>query len=132
MPRIDFSKVDDAQDFTPLPEGRYPCRIVDIEEKLTQNGDDMWRLTFEVTEGEFEGRKIFDNLVFSDLSLKRVKLLCSKVGIDVTGDVDLNPDMLIDRKCRITVVVEEYPDKNGNARERNSVPFAGFEAIDAG
>ena len=31
MPKIDFDRVDDVQDFAPLPDGKYLCRVSDVE-----------------------------------------------------------------------------------------------------
>ena len=76
MPKIDFSNVDDVQDFSPLPDGKYLCQLSGIEEATTQNGDEMWKLRFEVVQEDHIGRLIFDNMVFSEAALKRVKLIC--------------------------------------------------------
>ena len=46
MPRINFDEIEELQDFTPLPEDDYLCRLVEIEEDYTQNNDEMWRLKF--------------------------------------------------------------------------------------
>lgn len=130
MPKVDFTKVDDVQDFTPIPDGKYPCRLADIEEARTHSGDEMWRMRFQVAEGPHAGRIVFDNLVFSDAAMKRVKLICSRLGIDVSGELDLEPGMLKGRTCLLTVQTEEYEDNEGRPRKRNVVPFAGYERSD--
>jgi hypothetical protein len=127
MPRIDFSKVDDVQDFSPIPDGKYPCRLTDIEEASTNAGDEMWKMRFQVAEGPHAGRMIFDNLVFSDAAMKRAKLVCSRLGLDVSGELDLTPEKLKGRSCLLTVQTEEYEDQEGRRRKRNVVPFAGYE-----
>ena len=35
MPEVDFSQVDDVGDFSPLPDGKYLCRLDDVEETTT-------------------------------------------------------------------------------------------------
>jgi len=129
MPKIDFTKIEDAHDFTPLPDGKYLCKLSEIEESETQNGDEMWKLRFEVIQGDSIGRLIFDNLVFSEAALKRVKLICSRLGVDTSGEVDLTPDTLKNHECLISVLTEEYEDNEGNPKKRNVVPFAGYERI---
>ena len=62
MPRIDFGQIPDAQDFTPVPDGEYLCRVIDAEETMTRSGDPMWRLRFSIENGPYEGRSLFDNL----------------------------------------------------------------------
>jgi hypothetical protein len=132
MPKIDFSKVDDVQDFSPLPDGKYLCKVSEIEEATTQYDDEMWKLRFEVVEGKHVGRIIFDNLVFSEAALKRAKLICSRLGLDVSAEIELTPKLLQDRKCYVSVVTEDYQDDEGNPKKRNIVPFAGYERADTG
>jgi hypothetical protein len=126
MPKVDFANVDDVQDFSPLPDGKYLCMLADLEEGSTRHGDEMWRLKFQVAEGEYKGRYVFDNLVFSDSAMKRVKLVCSRLGIDVSGEVDLTPDMLLGKMAVLTLEQEEYEDNEGRVKRRNTVPFAGY------
>ena len=127
MPKIDFNHVDDVQDFSPLPDGQYLCRVAEVEEAATQYGDEMWKLRFVVESGPHRGRYIFDNMVFSDAALKRGKLICSRLGLDVSGELDVTPALIKGRTCYITVESEEYEDQEGNTKWRNVVPFAGYE-----
>jgi len=127
MPKIDFSHVDDVQDFSPVPAGKYLCRVVGLEEASTQHGDEMWKLRFEVSQGPYAGRLIFDNLVFSEAALKRVKLICSRLGLDVSKELDLTPELIKGRTALLTVEIEPYEDTEGRSKQRNVVPFAGYE-----
>lgn len=127
MLKVDFSRVDDLQDFSPLPDGKYLCRLSEIEEAITRYGDDLWKLKFEVVKGEFTGRFIFDNMVLSKAALKRAKFICSKLGINVTGECELTPELLKSRRCYISVLTEGYEDAEGRIKKRNTVPFAGYE-----
>ena len=131
MPKIDFSHVDDVQDFSPVPAGKYLCRLVGIEEASTQHGDEMWKLRFEVTQGPYAGRLIFDNLVFSEAALKRAKLICSRLGLDVSKELDLTPELIKGRVALLTVEIEPYEDGEGRTKQRNVVPFAGYERASA-
>ncbi|MBI2192060.1 MAG: DUF669 domain-containing protein [Planctomycetes bacterium] len=130
MPRIDFNNVDDVQDFSPLPDGKYLCRVAEVEEAATQYGDEMWKLRFVVESGPHRGRYIFDNMVFSDAAMKRVKLICSRLGLDISRELDLTPALIKGRSCYVAVETEEYEDQEGNAKKRNVVPFAGYERAD--
>jgi len=127
VPRIDFSRVEDAKDFTPLPEGEYLCRVDSIEEALTGAGDEMWKVRLAVVGGEYKGRYIFDNLVFSEKALKRAKFVCRCLGVDVSGEVDLTTEMIIGKQANVRVEIEEYVDDEGKEKARNRVPFAGYE-----
>lgn len=129
MPELDFTQIDDVQDFSPLPEGTYQCRLAEVGETATKKGDEMWRLRFEVAKGEHAGRYVFDNVVFSGAAQSRVKLICASLGLDVSRKLSLTPSMLHGRACLVRVVTEEYVDEKGNTKTRNKVPFAGYEPL---
>ena len=50
--KIDLTKIPDAEDFTPIPQGTYLCSLNNVEESVTKNGDPMWKLSFVVKDGE--------------------------------------------------------------------------------
>ncbi len=129
MPNIDWDDVPDAGDM--VPEGAYTCRLADVEETESKAGNEMWNLRWEVTAGEHQGAVIFDRLVFSGGALKRVKLLCSRLGMDVSGKVNLLPEHILGLSVIVHVEVESY-EYEGREGTRNAVPFAGYEAIDDG
>lgn len=131
MPRVNFAQTGNRRPITPLPEGDYRCRVMDVEESTTRNGDEMWRLTLEVAGGTHAGRRVFDNLVFSDRALPRLKLFCSALGLPASGEVNLTPSMILDRECVVTVAVEEYVDAAGITRPRNRVAFEGYRSVAA-
>ena len=66
-------------------------------------------------------------MVFSQKALPRVKLICSRLGVDVAGEIDLKPEHLIEKTCLVTVTIEEYEGDEGKVKKRNSVPFSGYE-----
>lgn len=133
MPEIDFSTVDEAGDFSPLPEGKYLSLLESVDDtQRTQYDDEMWRMKFKVVEGEYKNRYIFDNMVFSEKAMSRVKLICSRMGLDVSGAVELTSDLLIGRTVIIEVTVEEYTDEQEVTKKRNTVLFAGYERAEEG
>ena len=130
MPKIDFPNVQDAKDFSPLPEGKYLCQLSKITKATTKYDDEMWKLHFKVIQGEYTGRIIFDNMVFSKAALGRVKLICSRLGLDTSQEVDVTPDLLQGRKCYISVEIQDYKDNKGYTKKRNVIPFAGYEQFE--
>ena len=132
MPRIDFPAIEDTNEFVPLPEGPYTCTLDRIEEGTTRHGDVLWKLRFHVDKGEYAGRYIFDNLVFSQKALPRVKLLCSRMGIDVSQERNLTRDELLDRHVVVAVYVEEFQTDDGQTKQCNRVPWDGFTTAYAG
>ena len=129
MPRVDFTDVGDVADFAPIPDGEYLVRIVDIETDATRAGDEMWKLRLMVEGGEHDGRLLFDNLVFSAKAMSRVKLICSSFGLDVSGVLDLDTPMLMDKRALVTTYQEEYEDDRGQAKVANRIPFDGYGCV---
>jgi len=125
--KIPFNKIDNIADYEPLPDGTYSCRVADVKEGVSSKGSPLWRLRLVVLAGDHVGRAVFDQLVFSPAALRRVKLVCACLGLDVNQPMDLAPDMLVGRTCRVQVITEEYVDQEGESRRANKVPFDGYQ-----
>lgn len=134
MPRVDVREVDEAGDFTPFPAGRYPCECDEVTRKKNANGDEMWAIKWAVIDGEHAGRTFFDNLVFSESALSRVKLVAKRVaGIDVdAGPFDFEPDHLVGKRAMIEVEINSYTDKEGKQRQNNKPTFGGYDYYNDG
>lgn len=132
MPTVDFPNVDEATEYTIVTPGKYRCILDTIGVTSTKNGDEMWGLTWVIQDGEHKGQKIYDNLVFGShpAALGRVKLICSRLGLDTTKKYNLTPEMLDGRAALITVTVEEYLTKSGTKAMKNKIPFAGYESVE--
>lgn len=78
----DYDNVDTgaSADFSPIPPGQYQLLIDAGEIKQTKAGDDMLVLTYVVENGEFAGRKIWDNLVYGHSSEKVQNIARSKMA----------------------------------------------------
>ncbi|MFG1389069.1 DUF669 domain-containing protein [Xanthobacter versatilis] len=61
---VNLDDVDTSErgGFTPLPAGEYMVQIVEGGVVRKDNGDAMMKLVLEVMDGEFTGRKLFENL----------------------------------------------------------------------
>ena len=116
---IDF---EDAKPLEPLEEGEYSATVIKAEEGVSQAGNPKIDLRWEVTEGEHEGRLIFDNLTFTQKSLWRVKQLFEAAGMDAEGEAAIDADELVGIECNLLVSIEEgnvnqatgenYPPRN--------------------
>jgi len=132
MRTVDFSRVKDADEYTPVPEGRYPVEVEDVEEDVNKNGDDLLKLRLRVIDGEHAGAAIFDRLFFTERALPRVKLVLKALGIEPTGSIEVTPELLRGRKCIVDVIIESYTKSDGSEGRSNAVPFAGYHKVDEG
>jgi len=129
MPRMDVSQIDEASDYSPIPEGQYACECDEVNEKETRNGDEMWSIKWTVISGEYEGKSFFDNLVFTEAALPRVKMVAKRVAqLDVdSGPIDFMPEHLLGKRAMIEVEINEYTDDNGKLKRNNKPTFAGYD-----
>lgn len=137
MPKLDFDKIDDLESYSPVPAGKYLCCVKEVineddsgDKIETKNGDEMWKLKMSIVDGDFKGRNLWDNLVFSANALKRVKFICSRLGLDASGEINLTPKMLIGKICLITTDVEDYINDQEQTKTRNVIPYDGYEHAD--
>ena len=63
---------DQYQGFEPLPAGEYKVQITDSDIVTPKSGNgSMIKFSYEVVaDPQFDGRKIFDNIIFHPLTLK--------------------------------------------------------------
>ena len=130
--RINFRTVPNAKDFDPIPPGQYACELKTVEERKSAAGHPYWALQWAVSEGQFKGATVFDFMVFSAKGLPRLKLLCQVSGIDVKGMVDLKPETLLGARARVSVVTNEYQDREGKARTGNKASYFGYAPLGTG
>lgn len=110
--KLDFTNV---QSYKRCEEGIHTAKLIQIDDKETQAGDDMLAATFEVIKGDSEGARVFDNFVLTDKALWKFKLALNAMGVDAEGKVVVDLDKLIGKICDIEVAHEEY---NGQLRAR--------------
>lgn len=118
-------------DYELLPEGKYICKVLDVEERETQKGIPMWSVTWVVDEGKHENRRVFDNIVFSKKGTNKAKILFKAVGRETEGSEDLKPEMILSKRAKITVEQGSYTNRRGEKVEKNMIPFAGFESLNS-
>lgn len=120
MPKIDFTKVKDSN-FILLPAGQYKAFVAEITPKVSKKKQEMWQLEYEIESGSYAGIKIRDYLVFTEMAMWKIKKTCSRCGLNVSGILNLTPEMLIDQSTIIVVDVEDYVNKYGKNAQRNKI-----------
>lgn len=128
--KLDFTAIEDAESYISIPEGTYLCRIAEVRESLTRDGNPRWSVRLEVAEGEYAGRTAaWDSLVFSERGLPRVKHVLALLGFDTTGSIELHPNDLLDLRARAQCLIEEFEDRlTGKRQRRLRVPYSGYES----
>ena len=52
---------NEERSFEPLPDGWYKAAVMDEELRTSNAGNEMLNMTFEITEAEHEGRRVWNN-----------------------------------------------------------------------
>jgi hypothetical protein len=110
--------------FELLPVGEYIAQITDSCVVPTKAGDGhRIGLTWQIVEGDYENRYVFENITFSHpnemavaIGRRQLKDLCAACGID-DPVTDVSVFRLI--PCRIKVGIEK--DKTGLYEDKNKV-----------
>ncbi|MDD5698890.1 MAG: DUF669 domain-containing protein [Victivallaceae bacterium] len=112
MATLNFNahEVEPSVAFEAVPAGKYIAVIVDSEIKQTKSGNGNYlELTFEITEGEYKGRKVWARLNIDNPNADAVKIargelsaICRAVNVMTPNDsVDLhNLPLEINVKCK--------------------------------
>lgn len=89
--------VDDLgelEDYTPIPKGSYSALITESDMVETSSGNGAYlKLTIDITQGEYQGRKLFERLNLVNENELAVKIaqktlgsICRAVGVDQIND----------------------------------------------
>lgn len=83
-PRVDFSTVPDG--FEPVPEGVYEARKTGHELKDSKSSEfQYYSVEYTIDEGEYAGRKLWDNYSMNPKSLFAMKKALVACGVDPTS-----------------------------------------------
>ena len=107
-------------DFELLPPANYNVRVLEATEATTKNGDPGVKLTLEVTDGEYQSRRIWDSCWIKHSSDKfrareaaRFASFCRAVGVPTPQSTD---DFLgLECVCKVRIERSkdpQYSDQN--------------------
>src|SRR5574343_1773920 len=89
---LNFNIEDVKDNFQPLPADDYAAKIISQELKQSSNNNPMIAIVWEITDGEFTGRKMFDNMVLIESMGWKVKQYAELLGM--TSGSSLDPSLL--------------------------------------
>jgi hypothetical protein len=117
-----------AAEFAPLPKGEYIFRILTGELFTSKNNKPGYKLTLEVAEGDFEGRRAWCDLWLTKPALPMTKRDLAKIGVKDLEQLErpLPAGILIKGKLALRT------DDDGNQNNRLvRFEFVGIEPGDA-
>jgi len=123
-----------AQSFEVIPKGIYPAVVENVEFKMSSTDQPMWSITFVLTDGDFAGRKIFDNMSFAPKALPFTKARLARLAPELISN-RFNPKAiaesgdLIGKTIKLKTKIEPYngEDQTRIASYLPAVSGSGFE-----
>ena len=133
------NEVEPSRELDPIPAGKYVAVITDSEMKDTRAGTGRYlQLEFEITDGEYVGRKLWSRLNIENQNAEAVRLaradlsaICRAVNVLTPSDsIDLhNLPLVIKVHCRkdkntgeITNDIRGYESKANYKPEPKQAP----------
>jgi hypothetical protein len=113
-----FDAAEAAPEFTPIPPGIYPARVLRGEYCSTKAGADAYRLRFEVTEGPHAGKTAIRTWTFVPKAIGYTKRDLSPFGLTTTAKL-LSPFPESGREYLVRLVVALQRGDDGI--ERNDI-----------
>lgn len=108
---LDFDLEDVQSSYEAMPAGNYEARIAEAElTNAKSSGAPMVKVVWEISDGEFAGRKVFDNVVLN--VPWKVKQYAEVVGIESGSELDT--DAFVGSEAIIELSVEEYQGEPRN------------------
>jgi len=121
---FNMSEVQGGGTFEPLPRNRYNVKSIEAERATSGSGNEMLKVTFEIFGEHYEGRKLWDNFVWSETSMWKTKSALEAGESALAEDVNLTIERLeaeLNRGISFNtlVTVESYKTKDGENKQRN-------------
>ena len=129
--RFDFSSVDDIESYVSIPAGTHRVKIAEVRDGRSKDGSARWTFRLEVIEGDYIGRTAaWDSLTWSERGIFRVKKVLEALGLDVRGELEIEPIDLVNLTALVQVAPEEREDPlTGRRQVRMRVPYLGYAPI---
>lgn len=136
---FDLTDVKEDSGFEVIPKGTYPAVVDELEFGDSKKGNPMMTAKFKITEGEFEGRVVFDYWVLqgkgSEFGLGKLKKFLSRVTPEVNL-ASFNPEDFADEGTAIgrelQVVLRVRTQKSGEYKGEKQNNVSDILAPDSG
>lgn len=107
---VDLSGVEVSR--KAIPEGSYTVVVNGVSQKDSREGNPMLAFEFEVSEGPYQGAKLYENCSLQPQALFKLKTVLLALGMDIPDKAfDLNLRDLVGLTCEVEVGHETYDGK---------------------
>lgn len=129
--QFDNDELNSSTDFTPVPAGNYVAQIINSEIKENKTGGNRLSLTFQILDGDYANRLIFQNINLQHanpevgrIGRQQLAQICHAIGRTGVGD----SSDLHNQPMQIRVRIKE--DKTGQYEPQNEIKgYAALQGI---
>lgn len=119
---FDASKVDPAQGWQPIPNGKYLATIEKAEEKKTRSGDgDYLKLQLKIADGPNKGRTLYQNITLRNSNEKAQTIGHAQLSALIRATNLLPAPKAAHEFCNKQVIIEVTVRKNNEDKLENSI-----------
>lgn len=126
---VNLKNTKEAEEFSYLPAGYYPCKIVEADNYQNENGNQYLMLKMEVMKGSYKGRYIIDRLFYSEKALPRLKAILKRLGLKNDDDgLQIQSVLFLDKFVIIDLDVEHkwIDETSTKPYTQNKVAYVGY------
>jgi hypothetical protein len=115
-------KESESKALDPIPRGQYHVKVTDIETRESKSeknkGKPYYALELTVQDGDYEGRKLWANVMLFEGALYSIVQICKAMGQDVEeGELEIpDEDELLSEDFIVRVIIkpadDQYDSKN--------------------
>lgn len=84
-------KTSPVDDFEALPEGIYDVALSDVQWRVNEKGTEWLQLTLDILNEDFENRKHFGNIYYTEKMMERALKQTMKCAVAL--DIELEPSV---------------------------------------
>lgn len=120
MPRLQID-ASEAQSMKPIPDDTYPCTVLSVSEPKSGPNASYVEAILVVSEGEFEGRKLYRNMPIEGKGAGIFVDFISKVtgedyDLDDLDSLEIDTEDLEGQPIGAVVGQREWPEGSGEFR----------------
>lgn len=126
--QFDQAELNSAPSYELLPKGNYAAQIVNSEIKENRNGGNRLSLQWEIVDGQYAGRMVFQNININHSNPEVVRIgrqqiaqICAAIGRNAVND----SSELHNQPMQVRVIIKE--DKTGQYEPSNEI--RGYSAL---
>jgi len=105
---VDFTNVEGG-DFEPIEPGKYDAVVWEVKKEEAKSGNMMLVWEFKLQDEEYQNRRAWYRSVLLPNCMWKLKQILKRIApeYDLSGKLEIDPDDLAGRKCRLVMTYDE-------------------------